>query len=111
MIDKETLAILNDYYKLEQELFAKLDKTLGDNTADELMEPLVDYRERKLKIGKYLDLEVYVGKDGFLKSKFGEIPSYTSLEVIYEYDNGLSLCVTPNSLELIPNELISFETE
>ncbi|MBT2759950.1 hypothetical protein [Paenibacillus sp. ISL-20] len=110
-MDKNKLAILNDYYRLEQELFAKLDKLVGENVAEELMDSLVGYREHKLKIGKSLDLDIYVGKDGFLKRQFENIPSYTSLHVIYEYDNGLSLCEAQNGFELIPQELISFETE
>ncbi|MWV44848.1 hypothetical protein GRF59_14600 [Paenibacillus sp. HJL G12] len=111
-MDKIIFNIIKKYHEIENELYFKLEKELGVNKADELLGKFVDYREQQLKIGKYLDENKNLNKDGFLNNKIEELERYTRVHVIYEYDNGLSLCeTTAGFLKLVPNDLISYDTE
>ncbi|WP_311078137.1 hypothetical protein [Paenibacillus polymyxa] len=109
-MNKETFDMIMNYYELENTLYFKIEPKLGSEEADELLDPFMDYRERVLKIGKYLETDKYVNRDGILKSKYESLASYMKLTVIYEYENEYSLCETTNGdIHLIPKELINFE--
>ncbi|WP_336761368.1 hypothetical protein [Paenibacillus sp. USHLN196] len=109
-MNKETFDMIMKHYDLENTLYFKLEAKLGVDEATDLFDPFLDYRESLLKIGKYLELDKYVNKNGFLKSKYETLPSYLKLTVIYDYDNGYSLCENTNGdIYLIPRDLINFE--
>lgn len=109
-LNKETFDMIMKHYDLENTLYFKLEAKLGVDEATELFDPLLNYRESLLKIGKYLELDKYVNKSGFLKSKYETLQSYLKLTVIYDYDNGYSLCENTNGdVYLIPRNLIQID--
>lgn len=109
-MDKKTFDIIMDYYNIENDLYFKLEKEVGQDKAEELLNDFADYRERLLKIGKYLDDKNLSNKEGFLTERFEDFPRYTKVTVIYKYDNGFSLCETTSGLFMLaPSELISFD--
>lgn len=111
-MDKHVFDIIQNFQHIENELYFKMEKELGVDKADEYLNRFVDYREKILKIGKYLDDSLYIGKSGYLTEKYNEIQRYTKLEVIYNYDNGYSLSETTSGLILLsPTATISFEKE
>ncbi|MFS0855250.1 hypothetical protein AB3M99_02675 [Paenibacillus taichungensis] len=109
-MNKETFDMIMKFYDLENKLYFKLEPKLGMEEANELLDPFMDYRDSLLKTGKYLELDKCLNKNGFLKSKYEILPSYIKLSVIYDYENGYSLCETTNGdIYLIPRDLINFE--
>ncbi|MDP9675312.1 hypothetical protein J2W97_001295 [Paenibacillus jamilae] len=111
-MNRDIFRIHMDYRNLENDLYFKLEKEIGAEKADELLDAFMEYREQYLKIGKYLDENKYIGKMGYLSSQFEDFERYLRVEVIYNYEDGFSLCETTTGLiKLVPTELISFETE
>lgn len=111
-MDKNTFDIIMDFGKVENDLYFKLEKELGQDRADELLDDFVDYRERLLKIGKHIDEDNFIDKEGFLTTRFEDFQMYTKVTVYYTYDNGFSLCETTSGLfMLVPSDFISFEVE
>ncbi|WP_124115349.1 hypothetical protein [Paenibacillus xylanexedens] len=109
-MNKETFDMIMKHYDLENALYFKLEPKLGVDEVTELFDPLLEYRESLLKIGKYLELDKYVNKNGFLISKYETLQSYLKLTVIYDYDNGYSLCENTNGdVYLIPRNLIQLD--
>jgi hypothetical protein len=110
-LDKKTFDIIKKFESIENNLYFKLEKELGQDKADKLLEDFTDYREKLLKIGKYADEESIVDEDGFLTKDFEGFQMYTKVNVYYRYDNGFSLCETTSGLFVfVPSDLISFET-
>ncbi|WP_211747944.1 hypothetical protein [Paenibacillus sp. Marseille-Q4541] len=111
-MNEETLKVHMDYRDLENNLYFKLEEALGTDKADELLDVFIDYREQYLKVGKYLDEESYIGKNGFLKEEYEGFERYLRVEIVYNYDDGFSLCESTTGLfKLVPTNLISFEVE
>lgn len=111
-MNKDMFNIHMDYRDLENDLYFKLEKEIGTDKASELLDSFMEYREQYLKIGKYLDENKYIGKNGFLSKKYEDFERYLRVEVIYNYEDGYSLCETTTGLmKLVPTDLISFETE
>ncbi|WP_206759535.1 hypothetical protein [Paenibacillus sp. CFBP 13594] len=109
-MNKETFDMIMKFYELENTLYFKLEPKLGLEEATELFDPFMDYRDSLLKTGKYLELDKCVNRHGFLKSKYETLPSYIKLTVIYDYENGYSLCETTNGdIYLIPKDLIQWD--
>jgi hypothetical protein len=95
---------LSNYYyeKAEKETDEKLKKVYEEfyNHLDELHSHL-------LKIGKYQDDKNYIGVTTRNIKTYGDLPSYTQIDVIYHYDNGFSLVEdTAGDLHLIPTDII-----
>lgn len=111
-MNKELFDVHMQYRNLENELYSKLEQLLGMEKADQLLDDFVDYREQSLKIGKHIDEDKHVGRIGFLTEKYEDFERYLRVVIIYNYDNGYSLCETTTGLiKLIPMELISFESD
>lgn len=111
-MNKELFDVHMKYSNLENELYFKLEQLLGMEKADELLDDFVDYREQCLKIGKHLDEDKHIGRSGFLTRKYEDFERYLRVVIIYNYDNGYSLCETTTGLiKLIPTEMINFESE
>ena len=92
---------------MANDLHFKLEEEFGLEKADELIEDFDEYVDKLLKTGKYLDESIESNKDGSLKKKYLDMPKYTMLDIIYEYDNGNCLCeLTSGEVELIPKDLI-----
>jgi chromosome condensin MukBEF MukE localization factor len=109
-LDKKLFDMLANFENIETELYFKLEKELGGDRAEELLNDLVDYRESLLKIGRHIDEENLSDKEGFLMKDFEDFQRYTRVIVFYEYDNGFTLGETTSGLfMLVPSELISFE--
>lgn len=110
-MEKKLFDIIKDYDNMTNALYFKLEKELGMEKTDELLEEFDDYSSKILKLGKYLDESKLIEEDGFLKREYEGIPSYTKVVVLYHYDNGYSLCETTSGLTmLVPTDLISHET-
>lgn len=104
-MDKKIFNLLMEYQSLENKLYWKLDKIVGMEKAEELVSSFTDLHEKTLKIGKYLDLDKYVEKDTYLIKEYEQLGRYHKMHVIYEYDNGLTLCSTTTELiYLIPKD-------
>lgn len=97
-MDKKIFDLLNEFKSVENNLYFKLEKELGMEKAEELVDAFTDLREKTLKIGKYLDNELYIGKDTMLDKKFENLDRYLKMHVIYEYENGWCLCSTTSEL-------------
>lgn len=110
-MDKKIFDILGKFETIENKLYFKLEKELGMEKAEELVDELTDLREKILKIGKHLDNELYIGKDMVLNKRFEDLESYLKIHVIYEYENGWCLGSTTSGLIcLVPkNYLVEYE--
>lgn len=97
-MDKKTFDLLMNFQRLENELYFKLDKELGMERAEELVDPFTDLVEKTLKIGKYLDSNVYTNKDTYLIKQYEDLSSYLKVNIIYEYENDWVLCSTTSEL-------------
>src|SRR5690625_3891316 len=107
-LNKEIFEIIQQFHSIETDLYFQLEKKLGVDEAEELLDGFTDYREKLLKIGKYLDEEAVLNRDAVLNSKYNGFPKYLKLNILYEYENGFSLCETTTGLiELIPSELLT----
>lgn len=108
-MDKQTFDIIEHFNYLNSEIFLDLvDKEMDMEEAEELTRKAMDYREKLLKIGKYLVEEDYVNKDTYITEPYEDIDRYIKLHVIYEYDNGMVLCSTTSEMIcLVPKELLA----
>jgi len=108
VMDKKTFDIIEKHYELETELFFEIEKKgIELDNLVELFDKLADFREQTLKIGKYLDKEKYVNRDTYIATDLEKLPKYTKLNVIYEYDNGMALCITTSEMiHLVPKVLL-----
>ncbi|QDX94717.1 hypothetical protein EEL30_22000 [Brevibacillus laterosporus] len=111
-MDKNTFDVIKKFESLASELYFELENELGVERADKLLKGFDAYQSQLLKLGKYADEEKMLDKQGFLKDNYDGFPRYLKLTVIYEYNNGFSLCETTSGLILLaPTELISTDTE
>ena len=109
-MDKKTYDIISEFSTLANNLYFELEKKLGIEEADKLVSGFDEVYSRELKIGKYLDEELVLNKEGYLSEKYKEFPSYLKVNVIYEYENGYSLCETTSGIiALMPTDLIKTE--
>lgn len=97
-MDKKTFDLLMEFQSLENDLYFKLDKEMGMEKSEELVGRFTDLIEKTLKIEKYLDVNMYVGKDTFLNKSYEDLDRYLKVHVIYEYDNEWVLCSTTTDL-------------
>ncbi len=114
-MDKKTFDLLDEYKNEENKLYFRLieEEKMDMEKADNLVEGFTDLYERILKIGKYLDEDMYIGKETYLIKKYEDFEAYLKLNVIYIYENGMALCETTTMLiQLIPVKyLANIETD
>ncbi|WP_405101577.1 hypothetical protein [Oceanobacillus sp. FSL H7-0719] len=107
-MDKRVFDLVQKYNELKNKLYFKLDKLgLDMDTIEELLENFGDLHDKTLKLGEYSDREA-TDKETYLTQQYEDIERYIKVNVIYEYDNGFTLCnTTAGSLHLIPKEYLA----
>lgn len=108
-MNKATFDAIMNFYEVEYDTQKILEeKGLDVDDIEEALEPFADCREQLLRIGKYLVKDEYVNKDTYIKDDYEDIEKYIKLHVIYEYENGMTLCGTTSELfYLIPKVLLA----
>jgi len=105
---KETFKVIDKYESLLTKLYFELEKMGIDmEKLNKLYDDFDDLKEQLFKLGKYIDEEKFINKNGFLKEEYEKLPKYLKLNILYEYENGYCLCKTTSGLIfLIPKQLI-----
>lgn len=108
-MDKNIFDLVQRYSKLENNLYFKLDKMGFDaDKIEDLLDEFGDLHDKTLKIGKYLESNKTVDKESYLIKQYEDIERYIRVDVIYEYDNGFTLCeTTAGTLHLIPKKCLA----
>ena len=103
-MNKETFDTIRKFYSAEYDIEKILErKGLSLDDINEVLQPLDSLREQLLRIGKYTVEEEYINKDTYLQEPYERVERYIRLNVIYEYENGMTLCETTSGLfYLIP---------
>lgn len=110
---KETHDVIQKYDNMVAKLyFEMLELGLNEDKVNELIEKFDDFRDETYKIKKSEEKGSVLNKEAMLIDEYENWDKYLRLLVLYEYDNGFSLCeTTAGNICLIPSELISFDVE
>lgn len=113
LMDKVTHSILQEYNKMVAELYFELnDLGIAPEKLDHLLEKFDVFYDKAYSINDHEDQEKVMNQEAILTSNYEEWPKYLKLTVIYDYDNGFSLCKNSvGNVCLIPTDLISHEFE
>ncbi|MEL3959342.1 hypothetical protein NST17_19500 [Caldifermentibacillus hisashii] len=108
-MDKQVFDIVKKYSQLVNSLYFKLEELgINNDTIDDLLIDFDDLEEMILKIGKYLDDNKVVNKETYLIKQYKENEKYIRVNVIYEYENDMTLCeTTVGTIHLIPKEYLA----
>ena len=108
-MDKQTFDMIEKFYNMSCEIYNKVcERGLSIDEAEDLVDGFDDYRDSLLRVGKYRVEEDYVNKDTYITEPYEDAERYIKFHVIYEYDNGMTLCETTTGiLYLIPKELLA----
>lgn len=108
-MDKKIFDLVQKYSQLENDLYFKLDKMgLDMDRIEELLEGFRDLHDKTLKLGRYSEDDKVINKETYLTKQYEDVEKYIKVNIIYEYDNGFTLCnTTAGTLHLIPKEYLA----
>ena len=108
-MDKQTFDIIEHFYLMSCEVYGNVcEKGMDMEEAEALVDGFDDYRDKLLRVGKYHVEEEYVNKDTYITEPYEDAERYLRFHVIYEYENGMTLCETTTGLlYLIPKKLLA----